>query len=237
MNNLITKVLCIGDSLALPGHLNSYESTWFYKLKRDFPEYDFTSFFKRQLTTDVLVTMGGGNDDVDNWPKGADCLEAFMPEIVIIQLGIVDCAPRLLNKYERKLVEILPAKIRPLLIRIIKNVKKRSVDNTIVPFSKFKINLNNFLLRAEKISDKVIFIPISIPDHTFNSKNPDAIVNIRKYNEYYFKLEKENNKVVCLKVLDSKEFKGPVYQDGYHPNQTGHNHIFLELKRIFCDIN
>ena len=55
------KVLAIGDSLSLPGHLNRYEDTWIYKLKKSFSEFDFITFFQRGLTTDVLVTMGGGD--------------------------------------------------------------------------------------------------------------------------------------------------------------------------------
>lgn len=54
------KCLIIGDSLALPGHLNSYEDTWVCKFKRQFPNLDILTFLKRQLTTDVLTTMGGG---------------------------------------------------------------------------------------------------------------------------------------------------------------------------------
>lgn len=51
-------------------------------------------FFRRGLTTDVLNTLGGG----DIFTYGSDCLEHFMPDIVILQLGIVDCAPRLFKK-------------------------------------------------------------------------------------------------------------------------------------------
>jgi len=75
------KVLSIGDSLALPGHGNLYEYTWIYKLKTQYPKYDFITFFKRQLTTNILITMGGGIDGVDNKPKGTDCLEFYEPNI------------------------------------------------------------------------------------------------------------------------------------------------------------
>lgn len=143
MSEKALKVLCIGDSLALPGHLNRYEDTWFYKLKQVFPTIDFISFFKRQLTTEALVTMGGGRDGIDNWPKGADCLEAFMPDIVILQLGIVDCVPRLLNKYERKIVSILPVGLKSPFIKLVKKYKKRSTKNTTVPLQNFKNNLDN----------------------------------------------------------------------------------------------
>ena len=56
------KILCIGDSLSLPGHLNKYEDTWIWKLKNQYPEYDFITFFRRAIATDILVTNGGGID-------------------------------------------------------------------------------------------------------------------------------------------------------------------------------
>lgn len=233
----MSKILCIGDSLALPGHLNSYEDTWFFKLKTEFPNYDFLCFFKRQLTTEILVTMGGGIGGIDNWPKGADCLEAFMPDIVILQLGIVDCAPRLLNKYERKIISILPSVMKQIFIKLIKKFKKRSLTNTTVPFHDFRSNLDNYISRAEKIVKKVIIIPISIPDNSFFAKNQDALFNIEKYNNYYFELANEMNNVFCTNVLSPKIDINAVYQDGYHPNELGHNFIFQELKSKISGIN
>ena len=75
------KILCIGDSLALPGHGNIYEDTWFFKLKKQFPNFDFVSFFQRSLTTNELNTRG-----VDNgFPYGSDCLEFYNPSLVIMK--------------------------------------------------------------------------------------------------------------------------------------------------------
>lgn len=128
------KILCIGDSLALPGHLNSYEDTWFHKLKKEFPNYDFISFFKRQLTTDVLVTMGGGVRGIDKWPKGADSLEAYLPDMVIIQLGIVDYAPRLLYNVEIKILSKMPASLSMFYIHIIKKFRARNKKKHYGPF-------------------------------------------------------------------------------------------------------
>tara|TARA_B110001452_G_scaffold119986_1_gene99552 strand:+ start:11406 stop:11687 length:282 start_codon:yes stop_codon:yes gene_type:complete len=90
------RVLCIGDSTSLPGRSNKYEDTWIFKLKKRYTNWDFITFFKRALTTNVLIEMGGGDENYPN-PEGADCLEHYLPDKVIIQLGIVDCAPRLLN--------------------------------------------------------------------------------------------------------------------------------------------
>lgn len=182
------KVLCIGDSLALPGHLNKYEDTWFYKIKKEFPHYDFISFFKRQLTTDVLTTMGGGKGGVDNWPKGADCLEAYCPDVVIVQLGIVDCAPRLLNTYDRIAIKLLPVSYKQSFVKLIKIYRKRNVKNTLVPFDNFKNNWLNYLNRAIKGNAQIIIVSIALPNATFLSKNPEINININNYNNFLFQL-------------------------------------------------
>jgi len=218
------KILCIGDSLALPGHLNKYEDTWFYKLKQNYPSFDFISFFKRQLTTDVLVTMGGGEGGVDNWPKGADCFEAFMPDVIILQLGIVDCAPRLLNTFDKIVIKILPNSLVKIYISIIKKVGKRSINNTLVPFKKFKSNLCNYIDRIkkfEKFNTSIIIISISIPDQTMVLKNKYIMTNVKRYNEVYKEVEKQNSFVTVLPPLQANDYKYPIYEDGYHPNPYG----------------
>lgn len=227
------KVLCIGDSLALPGHLNKYEDTWFYKLKRKFPEHDFISFFKRQLTTDVLVTMGGGLDGIDEMPKGADCLEFYNPDIVILQLGIVDCAPRLLNKYDKIILKLLPKTISSSYIGIIKRIRKRNLNNTLVPLERFKSNLQNYVSRTKKINARVLIISISIPDHNMVKKNKEIITNVKWYNELYNEFANNNSFISVTQPLQPKDYNFPIYEDGYHPNQKGHSIIFNHLSALF----
>ncbi len=123
------KILCIGDSLALPGHDNNFEDTWFYKLQISFRHIFFISFFKRSVTTEILVTEGGG--DIKQPIKGADCLEFYMPDIVILQLGMVDCAPRLLKRSSlfNKLLQKMSSNIQSVIFKGIKTIKKRSSKN------------------------------------------------------------------------------------------------------------
>jgi len=225
------KILCIGDSLALPGHLNTYEDTWFYKLKIEFPKFDFISFFKRGITTEMLVTMGGGEGGIDNWPFGADCLEAFCPDIVIVQLGIVDCAPRLLNTLDRVVVKIIPKYLKSLYIKLVKLTRNRKTKNTIVSLDKFRSNWINFMNRAIKINTRILVISISLPDSSFSAKNSTIHLNVNKYNNSLFQLAKEYNFSITP-VLKSNNYNQPIYEDGYHPNVYGHEIIFNEIKKI-----
>jgi len=227
------KVLCIGDSTSLPGHTNRYEDTWFFKLKQDFPNYDFISVFRRAITTDILVNEGGG-DSVDNLPRGADCLEHYVPDICIVQLGIVDCAPRLIKKksLESYLLRILPTIISENYINLKKRFLGRNQRNVDVPIEKFQSNLENFIMRCRSINvSKLIFVSICYPNSNFIKKNPDAIINITKYNEVYSQLSGINDFIKVVYPLDSRVTNN-IYEDGYHPNKNGNNLVFEKLKNI-----
>ncbi len=231
------KILCIADSLGLPGHLNKYEDTWFYKLKQEFPNSDFISFFKRQLTTDILVSIGGGEGGVDNWPKGGDCLEAYKPDIVIIQLGIVDCAPRLLNKYDRVIIKILPKILRKPYIEIVKLIRTRNINNTLVPFDIFKSNLDIYIKRAQELGVKIVFISISVPEKKMLEKNKEIISNVTRYNKYYSELENIYSFIKVTSPLIASDYDKNIYEDGYHPNVFGQNIIYNKLKDLLNEFN
>lgn len=227
------KVLCIGDSLSLPGHLNKYEDTWFFKIKNQRSHYDFISFFKRQLTTDVLVGMGGGKNGIDRWPKGADCLEAYMPQIIIIQLGIVDCAPRLLFDLERRIIGRLNHPVREAYISWVKKLRTRREENTMVSYESFIQNIERYISRAINIGiKKIIFIGIPIPDDRMISKNPEIVSNIQKYNHFYREISDEYPPVQAIFPLNPEKYQYEIYEDGYHPNSKGHDLITGSLERI-----
>lgn len=224
------RILAIGDSLALPGHGNKYEDTWIYKLKNGFPQYDFITFFKRQLTTHELVSMGGGEAGSDKKPKGADCLEFFKPNVIILQLGIVDCAPRLLFDLERKIVSKLPTIIATPYINLIKLIRKRKTYNTLVPINRFKFNLETYFQRCIKENvQKVIIITISFPDEKMVKKNPDIGVNVDSYNNLFFEFAMKYDFITIITPLDSRNYKEKIFEDGYHPNIYGNDLVFKSL--------
>ncbi|MCK6604144.1 MAG: SGNH/GDSL hydrolase family protein [Bacteroidia bacterium] len=220
------KILAIGDSLALPGHGNLYEDTWIYKLKQAFPNNDFITFFRRQLTTDVLVTMGGGIDGPDRYPKGADCLEFYMPDVVIIQLGIVDSAPRLLYNWERFSLQKLPSFASARYIKIIKKYRERNINNTFVPPEKFELNIKTYLDRCLiRNVKRVLYVGICYPDKDMIIKNPFIGESVNLYNKILENTAKDNKVFKLIFPLDARKSNG-IYADGYHPNQTGHELIF-----------
>ncbi len=231
------KILCIGDSLTLPrGEDVKYENTWFYLLKHYFQDIDFISFFKRGITTNILVQEGGGDKNTaEKYPFGADCLEHYKPNIIILQLGIVDCAPRLLKQgMETKLVNHLPKKIANIYIKLIKTTRKRNTANTYVSLKKFEDNLINYFERCKNQNiEKLIIIKIAIPSQEMVDKNPEIIKNVIKYNAVYDKLEKKYPFVNSINPLDSSKTNEIIFTDGYHPNAKGNTFVYSELKDFF----
>ncbi|MBN2777438.1 MAG: SGNH/GDSL hydrolase family protein [Bacteroidales bacterium] len=222
------KILCIGDSLSRPGHTNLYEDTWFYKLKEKYKNYDFISVFQRSLTTDGLITMGA---DVNNnkFPYGSDCLEYYNPQVVILQLGIVDCAPRLIkeNSLVWKIVRRMPKKVVNKYIDYLKRNNKRDTENVYVSKEKFRSNLIAYFNRCQKNEVlKVIYIAIPIPGQEMIFKNPSIITNVIKYNDIISEVSQKYDFVKIVNPLNADKGED-IYDDGYHPNPRG-NIIVLE---------
>ncbi|MBC6110551.1 SGNH/GDSL hydrolase family protein [Pedobacter fastidiosus] len=228
------KILCIGDSLSLPGHGNQSKDIWFSKLQEEYKEWLFFSLFKRSITTNILVEEGGGDD---TFPGGADCLEFFMPQAIVIQLGIVDCAPRLFGfkSLLPKILNLFPAKPRHLSFKMIKKLKKRKAKNAYVSPEKFEFNLTNYLNRCAACEvKKVIFIKICTPDESFIKKNQDILTAVKLYNNILDKMVQNYSFFETINPL-SNNLEG-IYEDGYHPNPLGNERVFEELNSRLKDV-
>lgn len=230
------KILCIGDSLALPrGNEVKYEDTWLYLLKKQFPNNDFITIFKRGITTNVLCEWGGDRINKE-FPAGSDCLEHYMPEIVILQLGIVDCAPRLLKgALERKIVSILPKYFSKLYISLIKLIRKRKENNVYVSKKKFQKNLDDYFKRCSiQNVKKIIVIKIPIPDNRMIEKNENILNNVKAYNQIFDEFSGKYPIVKCINPLNPEINDEKIYTDGYHSNKKG-NMLVAESLQVLLE--
>lgn len=232
------KVLCIGDSLALPRPDLLYEDTWICKLKKEFPEWDIISISTRGITTNILVTQGGDKNS-EIFPSGSDTLEFYLPKFVIIQLGIVDCAPRLIipGSFNSFLVKILPSTLREFYLSFLKKVIKRKRNRVYVDKKKFKLNILNYLNRCRNCNiEKVIIIGIAIPDKKMEDKNHEMIHNVNEYNNIYKEICMDFEFASLVFPLNVDNANLNIYFDGYHPNSKGnllvYNAIMQEISKF-----
>lgn len=224
------KIVVIADSSSLPNHLIRYENTWIYKLKNA-GFYDVITFAKRGLNSNVLCESGG---DGIVYPFGSDCLEFFMPDTVIVQLGIVDCSPRLIKtrSIHRKIVANLPDNLRKYYLLILKKIRKRTVHRVDVPLENFRENIEDYVNRALSLEVKrIVFIGIAVPDEELISKNPNVVINVKRYNEVIVNIVRKDCRLIYIDPLNSELYEDKIFIDGYHPNENGHCYTWELLEK------
>lgn len=219
-NKAVSKIkcLCIGDSLALPRDGVLFSETWLYKCQQILS--DFIVFENRSQWAQTTNSL-----------KSTNYLEYYQPEIVVIHLGIVDCAPR-------KIFESYYIKANSLIIKFFlkyilwKIFNKRSKLFSIVKEKQYESNIRNYLERCKNNNvKKVILISTCPPAIQFLQKNPSVMAVIEKYNSILYKLHNEYEFVEYVSPIpnDDKSF---YLADGYHVNIIGHNNIFETIYPI-----
>jgi len=227
------KLLIITDSVSMPRPGIPYESTWIYKLKKEFPNLDIIDKAARGSTSMRLVTEGGG---------GVDLLETYMPDIVILQIGITECAPRLFKKHGVEyffMNKILTQKLRQKYIDYIKLYRVRKAELADVPPVIFKKNLQNYCKRANDYGTKVLIIKILKATDLYIKKSPNIQQSIDLYNSIIDSVAAEFVNVTTLSPLQGHHNIDELCIDELHINKAGHELYFLaisnRIKTLFLE--
>ena len=179
------RVVAIGDSLALPRSdpqdVVRWEETWPYQLncllRESAIDAEVINCGSRRRTVDTLVS--GFEEDV----------VLKRPDVVILQVGVVDCAPRVISRRLRKMMAFLPPKLRERIIRrrsanrvrIIERDPLRRVYTKPDSFSEF---LSGLIVRLEALDrqPRVIVLPIIGDAALMERKSPGFGANVELYN-------------------------------------------------------
>jgi lysophospholipase L1-like esterase len=226
------KVLVIGDSCSLPRGDVPYEACWPWLLSTEFSQFTFINLSQRSSTVRRLVSDGGGADD---FPQGSDCLEFYQPTGVILQLGIVDCAPRLFREggLEQWVIRKLPLSLRNAYIRFVRKVRCRTATKVRVPPSEFEAHLSTYLQRCEKLKlPFVIAIAIGGITDAVARQSPFFRTQIETYNQIYRKLASCHPHFRIIDPYDSDAEISHMTTDGYHPNVSGNKMIAHRLSEV-----
>lgn len=150
----------------------------------------------------------------------------------IIQLGIVDCAPRLISLKEKKIINYLFSK--SLVNFYIKNKSRFRFFYTKY-FSSSYVNIKEFKYYYERITDellyqkqtqKIILINISDTNDTNKRKSYGFNNQILLYNEIIDKISKKDpKKISVLNLYELSKSKGILLDDGIHITKKAHQYI------------
>lgn len=206
------KVLVMTDSLALPRaipEICNYEAIWPVLFRR-------SDFFVHQ------ISIGGAT--IDELYRQVEYHYMAKPDIVIIQSGIVDSAPRALTKFENlffnkyRLTRMFLKKILIPRLNFLRN--KRKITYT--DLDKFE----QYVLKFKKAFYATDFYWIAIvpPNREHEIKVPGISKNVSDFN---FIIEKH----IGDNLIKVEHLVSGVMTDNIHLNAEGHKHIFDSMIR------
>lgn len=234
-------ILIIGDSLGCPRPWIGVDlrATYGYQLGH-------------LLGADYFVANYAVGDNSTDRAVKAPFVRTFVQgaaaSYVIVQLGIVDCAPRLLSTFERA-IGLVTSKIpvlRPLFNFYVRQKAKhrytltRIFPKTLVPKDRFARNLKTLVgeIQSANPVEQIFFINIAYPGDYLLRKSYNILQNIEQYNRAIAEVVAElgdRGKVVDLFRQTQANPCWITEDDGHHIYKPAHDWIAREICRVVHD--
>lgn len=221
------RIMIITDSISMPRPEVKYEETWIYLFKNKYKEYDVIDRPARGSTSMRLIQEGGG---------GLDLLELYMPDRVIIQMGLAESAPRLFKKngFEQRFINsYLPAKIRDDYVKYIKEKRGRNPEFTDVSPEQFRSNIFNFADRCKKLDVKLVIFKLLRPTDIFIKKSPFIKQNIDRSNSIIEEAAMNFDNITLIDPIKTDLDINSLCFDELHVNSEGHKLFFKAIDNYF----
>lgn len=217
-------VLMLTDSLGLPRvkpERIADDECWVYRLQ---------DTFSHVLKFRAICTPG--MDTRQLLMASRDYHQAIKPDLVVLQVGIVDCYPRALKRGEVSIIKRLPNTLSMILHKQIKRhysylIKRRKIQY--IGAAEFKANL--LALRKMFPNAQFCIVPIAPPCSDYKARNPLIESAIASYNG-------------ILTDLFGAEVLGDCYagggdrlfmSDNHHLNAAGHTQVFNSVSQALYE--
>jgi len=180
------------------------------------------------------ITWGAGDKEKGGWVNRLkNYFETNSSNVKITNLGVSgDNTDDLLKRFK---TEAMAREPNVIMFAIGTN-DSQYVDNKNNPrisLERFKKNLAELLNEAKKLTQKIIFIGLTIVDETktmpilWNKRKYYTNENIIKYNSAIQSFCKKN-KILFIDMLNLLNKKD--LEDGLHPNSQGHQKMFKRVR-------
>ncbi|PKO98497.1 MAG: hypothetical protein CVU13_10085 [Bacteroidetes bacterium HGW-Bacteroidetes-8] len=207
------RILIIGDSLALPRvhpEKVEYRETW--------PE-----LLKNTGKFEIIQLSIGGGTIVDIFDQ-LSYYKYFQTDIIVIQLGIVDCAPRALTQFELKLFQsnklfsLILSRFLPInFLRRIRNISYVDLYKFCEFYEKMILQFKNCYV----INVGILPIPID-----YEKKLAGITKNQFKYNTA---IKSISQKYGCYYIDSELMPLNGIMTDYHHLNSKGHLWIYNSI--------
>lgn len=216
--NRAKKILVLGDSLTFgrPKYQITYDDTWpglietagFKVFHRGTGGADSTAVLNEARHLYVYTI-----DEVSNLQLPFD--------LCLIQVGIVDCAPRIFPRKLNRIIGLFPGggKLVTRLSRFGSLV--RLVGKPWVSLKKFEKNILTIYDICSELATKVVFIEIAKPAHYLIDNSGDFSNVVHEYNSVLRNVLDDN----YLPVFETEDLGNLLLPDGHHLTKDGHKRI------------
>jgi acyl-CoA thioesterase I len=234
------KIVILADSLVMPRYKEiPYDVTYGYLLDHS---------LKKIYRENAPMVMEHGMRARTILDVARDWFELVTlksPEIVILHIGIADCAPRLLLQKEHEFVDrIRPIKLRNKFLDYLSENRRRLItlfpNRVYVPFAIFKERFNKIIKLAETNGVKrLIVINILRPTDELEFKSPGFKKNVDLYNAFLYQSSIDRPMISFVdldKVITENGGVEALTTDGIHINPQGHALLAGHLQTLIMEI-
>lgn len=236
------KIVVMADSLAMPrqeGEGNiPFEATYPYLLDQS---------LRRQLgkQAPVIIERGMRRRTIeyvlDEW---FELVELRAPDVVVVHVGIVDCAPRVFLRRERQFVENLrPAVLRNFVLNFVRKHRRAVVrmrGRAYVPPQRFRALVAQVIQKAKQDRLRLlVFVNIIAPPAAMEERSPGFNENVATYNQ----ILQEQAQGEGIRLIDLNQLisagggSEKLTIDGIHINEAGHAMLAREIENHIMSLS
>ena len=229
------KVVILADSLALPreevGGERCFEAAYPFLLHEALRQRFGSS-------TPLIIERGMRLRTVEavltDWHEQVALRTA---DVVIVHVGIVDCAPRVFLRRENRFLSNRPKWIRDPILKFTHNHRRWIIQNrprVYVPLARFQRHVEEVNEKAKQSNLlSLVYVNIVAPPDAMEYRSPGFQRNVELYNEV---LERQSTQprvtLVDLNRLISEQGGSDAFTiDGVHLNEAGHQILAKALNQ------
>jgi acyl-CoA thioesterase I len=234
------KIVILADSLVMPRYKEiPYDVTYGYLL-----DHALKKIYRENAPMVMEYGMRARTilDVARDW---FELVTLKSPEIVILHIGIADCAPRLLLQKQHEFVDrIRPKKLRAKILDFLSENRRRLItlfpNRVYVPFAIFKEQVNKIINLAEANGVKrLIVVNILKPTDELEFRSPGFKKNVDLYNSFLYQSSVGRPMISFVdldKIITENGGVEALTTDGIHINPQGHAILADQLQTLIMEI-
>jgi len=239
------RIVILGDSVIFyivsPEWLELENLKWKenFFFSEDIYGFILKRYFKSKGNNEVFVIGYVNNDTRFQTMFGALArdVKQFEPNIVIIQLGICDCAPRLFSQKEKGIILNLPKFIRKKIIKFFSKHRyffTKRFPKVYVNIYYFRKKYQQILTEIKKIGAYPIIINIAKPSQDLLNISYNYLRNVRSYNAVLSNLAEKKKQCGLIDLYSLiEDDPNMLWKDGIHLTKYGHKKLAeILIKKI-----